>query len=412
MTSKYNQEPKGYTMSTVMQEAARCLLCEDAPCSKACPAHTNPAKFIRSVRFRNVKGAAETIRENNALGAICARVCPTERYCEKACTRAKIDGPIDISGIQRYVTDMERKENMQILHAGKDNGMSIAIIGSGPAGLQAATTLRQKGYAVDIYEKQAKAGGYLTYGIPEYRLPEAIVDYEVQRIVNLGANIKYNVTVGKDITMDELKAKYNAVIVAIGASAAKMIPMFEHNICTESAISFLARAKENKGNIDVPDNVLVIGGGDVAMDVVTTLKKLDVPHVTDVVYEEFDEFRASKKELEGAQKAGVTIIDGYEPKEVHQNRATFKHRKIDSELTITADKIILAVGQKVDADGLDIDIQHNEIPFREARYHTKDPKVFATGDIVDGDKTVVVAVQKGKEVAEEIDRVLGGQNND
>ncbi|HJA26987.1 MAG TPA: FAD-dependent oxidoreductase [Candidatus Limosilactobacillus intestinigallinarum] len=412
MTSKYNQEPKGYTMSTVMQEAARCLLCEDAPCSKACPAHTNPAKFIRSVRFRNVKGAAETIRENNALGAICARVCPTERYCEKACTRAKIDGPIDIGGIQRYVTDMERKENMQILHAGKDNGMSIAIIGSGPAGLQAATTLRQKGYGVDIYEKQAKAGGYLTYGIPEYRLPEAIVDYEVQRIVNLGANIKYNVTVGKDITMDELKAKYSAVIVAIGASAAKTIPMFEHNICTESAISFLARAKENKGNIDVPDNVLVIGGGDVAMDVVTTLKKLDVPHVTDVVYEEFDEFRASKKELEGAQKAGVTIIDGYEPKEVHQNRATFKHRKIDSELTITADKIILAVGQKVDAAGLDIDIQHNEIPFREARYHTKDPKIFATGDIVDGDKTVVVAVQKGKEVAEEIDRVLGGQNND
>lgn len=412
MTSKYNQEPKGYTMSTVMQEAARCLLCEDAPCSKACPAHTNPAKFIRSVRFRNVKGAAETIRENNALGAICARVCPTERYCEKACTRAKIDGPIDISGIQRYVTDMERKENMQILHAGKDNGMSVAIIGSGPAGLQAATTLRQKGYAVDIYEKQAKAGGYLTYGIPEYRLPEEIVDYEVQRIVNLGAKINYNVTVGKDITMDELKAKYNAVIVAIGASAAKTIPMFEHNICTESAISFLARAKENKGNIDVPDNVLVIGGGDVAMDVVTTLKKLNVPHVTDVVYEEFDEFRASKKELAGAQKAGVTIIDGYEPKEVHQNRATFKHRKIDSELTITADKIILAVGQKVDADGLDIDIQHNEIPFREARYHTKDPKVFATGDIVDGDKTVVVAVQKGKEVAEEIDRVLGGQNND
>ena len=176
MTSKYQTEAKGYTMTTVMQEAARCLLCEDAPCSKACPAHTNPAKFIRSVRFRNVKGAAETIRENNALGAICARVCPTERYCESACTRAKIDGPIDIGGIQRYVTDMERKENMQILHAGKPNGMNIALIGSGPAGLQAVTTLLQKGYAVDIYEKNAKAGGYLTYGIPEYRLPESIVE--------------------------------------------------------------------------------------------------------------------------------------------------------------------------------------------------------------------------------------------
>lgn len=412
MSSEYTKEAKGYTMSTVMQEAARCLLCEDAPCSKACPAHTNPAKFIRSVRFRNIKGAAETIRENNALGAICARVCPTEKLCEEACTRKKIDGPIDIAGIQRYVTDMERKENMQVLHAGKDNGMKIAIIGSGPSGLQVAATLRQKGYGVDIYEKQAKAGGYLTYGIPEYRLPETIVDYEVQRIVNLGANIKYNVTVGKDITMDQLKENHDAVIVAIGAAKAKTIPMFEHNICTESAISFLARCKENQGKIDVPNNVVVIGGGDVAMDVVTSLKKLGVPHVTDVVYEEFKEFLASKKELEGARAAGVTIIDGYVPKEVHQNRITFKHRKIDSELKITTDKIILAIGQKVDADGLDIDIQHNEIPFRDARYHTKDPKIFATGDIVDGPKLVVTAVQKGKEVAEEIDHVLGGQDND
>lgn len=114
----------------------------------------------------------------------------------------------------------------------------------------------------------------------------------------------------------------------------------------------------------------------------------------------------------GAQEAGVTIVDGYVPKEVHLNRATFNHRKIKSELTITADKIILAVGQKANAEGLDIDLQHNEIPFREPRFRTKDPKVFATGDIIAGDKTVVVAVQKGKGVAEEINRLLGGQEND
>lgn len=412
-SSNYTKEDQGYTMSTVMQEAARCLLCEDAPCSKACPAHTNPAKFIRSVRFRNVKGAAETIRENNALGAICARVCPTERYCESACTRAKIDGPIDIAGIQRYVTDMECKENMQILHVGKPNGMSVAIIGSGPSGLQSATTLLQKGYAVDIYEKAPKAGGYLTYGIPEYRLPESIVDYEVQRIVNLGAKIHYNQVIGKDLSIDDLKKDHDAVIVAVGLAKAKMLPMFEHNICTESAISFLARAKESKGELtDLPDNVLVIGGGDVAMDVVTTLKRLGVSHVTDVVYEEFKEFKASKKELAGAQAQGVTIVDGYVPTGVRQNKVTFKARNIDSEMTITADKIILAVGQKADMSDLGIDLQHNEVPFRAAKYRTPDPRVFATGDIVAGDQTVVYAVQKGKEVAEEVNQVLGGSSND
>lgn len=412
-SSNYTKEDQGYTMSTVMQEAARCLLCEDAPCSKACPAHTNPAKFIRSVRFRNVKGAAETIRENNALGAICARVCPTERYCESACTRAKIDGPIDIAGIQRYVTDMERKENMQILHVGKPNGMSVAIIGSGPSGLQSATTLLQKGYAVDIYEKAPKAGGYLTYGIPEYRLPESIVDYEVQRIVNLGAKIHYNQAIGKDLSIDDLKKDHDAVIVAVGLAKAKMLPMFEHNICTESAISFLARAKESKGELtDLPDNVLVIGGGDVAMDVVTTLKRLGVSHVTDVVYEEFKEFKASKKELAGAQAQGVTIVDGYVPTGVRQNKVTFKARNIDSEMTITADKIILAVGQKADMSDLGIDLQHNEVSFRAAKYRTPDPRVFATGDIVAGDQTVVYAVQKGKEVAEEVNQVLGGRSND
>lgn len=414
----YTKEGKGYPTNefqlagSAMEEAARCLLCEDAPCVKACPAHTNPAKFIRSVRFGNIKGAAKTIRENNALGAICARVCPTERLCEGACVRAKVDRPVSIGGIQRYVTDMDRKYHMQILHPGKDNGKSIAIIGSGPSGLQAATTLREKGYTVDIYEAKPKAGGYLTYGIPEYRLPQDIVDYEVNRIVGLGTKIHYNTKVGKDISIDELKAAHNAVIIAVGASDAKVIPMFEHNICTESAISFLARVKSAQGNVKVPDNVLVIGGGDVAMDVGTTLKRLGVPHVTDMVYEEFSEFLASKKELRGAQDAGVRIVDGYKPVSVRQNTVTFEHRKIQSITTITVDKIILAVGQKVNADGLGIDIQHNVVPFHEAMYHTKDPKVFATGDIVKGGQTVVQAVQKGKEVAEEIDRVLGGKDND
>lgn len=407
MSKKYETETPSYTMTTVMEEAARCLLCHDAPCSQACPAHTDPGKFIRSVRFRNVKGAAETIRENNALGAICARVCPTEKYCELACSRTGIDSPIDIGGIQRYVTDFEQQAKMDILKKGDSNGKTIAIVGSGPAGLQTATTMLERGYAVDIYEKSEKAGGYLTYGIPEYRLPQDIVDFEIKRIVNLGADIHYNVTVGKDITMDDLKANHDAVVVAVGASEAKSLSIFAGNDYVESAVDFLARVKDAKGDItDVPQNAVVIGGGDVAMDVATTLKRLDAKNVTDVAYEEFDEFRASKKELEGTRTAGVTIVDGYVPSAVDGNVVTFKHRKIDSELKIKADKIILAIGQQINADNLGINIERGVVPY--VGYKTDDPKVYITGDIAQGDQTVVWAVRKGKEVADLVDQTLLG----
>lgn len=407
MTKKFEEEiAQAYTINTVMEEAQRCLLCLDAPCSKSCPAGTDPAKFIRSVRFRNFKGAAETIRENNALGSICARVCPTEKYCQQGCSRCGIDRPIDIGGIQKFVTDFEQEANMEILEKGQPNGKNVAIIGSGPSGLQAAASLLNLGFGVDIYEKNSKAGGYLRYGIPEYRLPNAIVDNEIARIVKLGAQFNYNTTVGKDITMDDLKSKYDAVLVAIGASEAKTLPMFEGNANVETAVSFLADVKENKGNVKLPQNILVIGGGDVAMDVVTTLKLLGVKNVTNVVYEEFSEFLASKKELEGAHAQGVSIIDGYAPEKVESNTVTFKHRHIDSEIKITVDKIILAVGQKVNADTLGLNIVKNEVGFDG--YKSGDSKVFVTGDIAHGDKTVVWAVRKGKEAAEEINKSLGG----
>lgn len=407
MTKKYAEEiEQAYTVITVMEEAQRCLLCHDAPCSESCPAGTDPGKFIRSVRFRNFKGAAETIRENNALGGICARVCPTERYCQKACSRCGIDRPIDIGGIQRFVTDFEAKADMHILRKGEGSGKRIAVVGSGPSGLQAAASLLQMGHEVDVYDKNAKAGGYLRYGIPEYRLPDKVVDKEIERIAELGAQFKLGVNVGKDVTMDELKAKYDAVLLAVGFSAPKTLPMFEGSDIVETAVSFLARVKDNKGEAELPDNIVVIGGGDVAMDVVTSLKLLGVKNVTDVVYEEFCEFLASKKELRGAQELGVTIIDGYVPVEFADHTVTFKHRHIDSVLRIKTDKVILAVGQKADAENLGLELVKNEVTFDG--YKTSDGKVFVTGDIARGDKTVVYAVRKGKEAAAAINESLGG----
>ncbi|MFA5421459.1 MAG: FAD-dependent oxidoreductase [Bacilli bacterium] len=409
MSKKYMAELEpAFTPLTVCEEASRCLLCLDAPCSKDCPAGTDPGRFIRAVRFRNFKGAAEVVRENNALGSTCARVCPTERYCQKGCARSGIDVPIDIGRIQRFITDFEVNNGMKILKKGKPNGKRVAIVGSGPGALQAAASLARLGYVVNIYEKESKAGGYLRYGIPEYRLPTRIVDQEIERVMDLGVAIHLNCMVGKDKSLEQLKNDNDAVIIAVGASYGKMIPAFKNNPHVEIAIDFLKRVKDHQGHVELPESILVIGGGDVAMDVDVTLKMLGVKNVTDVVYEEFCEFRASKKELRDAQKLGISIIDGYVPTAVDGATVTFKHRTIPGELKITADKIIMAIGQYPDIKGLEgLRIVNGESDIKG--YVTDDPKVYVAGDIAHLDKTVVAAVRTGKDVASLIHSRLGGR---
>ena len=169
-----------FTPLLAIKEASRCLLCHDAPCSQACPAQTDPGKFIRSIYFRNFKGAAETIRENNALGAVCA---------------------IDIGRLQRFVTDFEQQTGMEIYQPGTKTLGKVAIIGAGPAGLQASVTLTNQGYDVTIYEKEAHPGGWLRNGIPQFRLPQSVLDAEIARIEKMGVTIKCNNEIGKTLTL-------------------------------------------------------------------------------------------------------------------------------------------------------------------------------------------------------------------
>lgn len=409
MSKKYQEEYEaGYSPRLVMEEASRCLLCLDAPCSQHCPAGTDPAKFIRSVRFKNIKGAAETVRINNALGAICARVCPTERYCQEGCSRSGIDKPIDIGRIQRYITDFEAATKMEIWEPKPLNGKKVAVVGSGPGGLTAAAELALEGFKVTIYEKDAQAGGYLRYGIPEYRLSNSVVDREINRIVRLGVDIALNTRVGVDVSLEDLEKENDAVVISIGSCKGKVLPMFENNRKAKLAVDWLKQVKSRKGKVKIPENVLVIGGGDVAMDTVTTLKLLGCPHVTDVVYEQFNEFRASEKELKSAQEQGVTIIDGYIPVGTARGGIVkFKHRIIPSELKIKADLIILAVGQCVDPTGLGLEINRGEVTFEGN--HLKNSKIFVAGDIAHGEKTVVWGVRTGKEVAYAVRQFVRGK---
>ncbi|MFA6619885.1 MAG: FAD-dependent oxidoreductase, partial [Bacilli bacterium] len=379
------------SLKTLNEEVDRCLLCLDAPCSADCPAGTDPAKFIRSARFLNYEGAAETIRENNPLGAICARVCPTERYCQKGCSRSGIDRPIEIGKIQRFLTDYEAAHGMKILQKGTPNGKKVAIVGAGPAGLSAAATLVKLGYHAEIYDERKEAGGYLRYGIPEYRLPNAVVDSEVEQIADLGVVFHLGEKVSQ-AKLNSLKGSFDAVVLAIGQSQGKTLSLFQGAKNVRSAVDFLAEVKTAKGKVDLPQSVLVIGGGDVAMDTVTTLKLLGVPQISDVVYETFAEFKASKKELQGAQKLGVSILDGYVPISYENGRVGFKHRFKESTLSIKANLIILAVGQVTSlGDWTDLVLDKGE--------GKSEGKFFVAGDIAPGEKTVVYAVRTGKAAA-------------
>ena len=389
-----------YDIKAAIAEASRCLLCIDAPCSLECPAKTDPAKFIRSLRFLNFKGGAEVIRKNNALGAVCARVCPEEKYCQKGCLRSGIDRPIQIGLLQKFLTDFEMESGLEVYDVKPSTNKKIAIIGSGPSGLQAATTLSLLGHQVTIYEKEAKLGGYLRYGIPEFRLSNQVIDVEVERILKLGVKVVKNHLV---TNLEKLQKQYDAVIVASGLSKGRELAEFKRHKNSVIAVDFLKEVKVKQGELTLPSNVLVIGGGDVAMDVNSTLKLLGVKQVTNVIYETFDELRASQKEFDLAVNLKTSLIDGYEIQEVLADEVIFRHRKIQAELKVKADLVILAVGQVNETTNLGLSLSNEP-----TNAHLGD-NLFITGDLHQGDKTVVYAIKLGKEVAELVNQFLGGQ---
>lgn len=294
---------------------------------------------------------------------------------------------------------------MEILPKGAKNLGKVAVVGSGPAGLQAAATLTQLGYDVTVYEKEEKCGGWLRYGIPEYRLPTDVLDREIDRIAKSGVTF----VTGTQITdLQPLKKDYLAVLLAVGASYGRLLPMFADNPNVELAVELLAKIKENYDTIDIPRNALIIGGGDVAMDVATSLKLLGSSNVTVVAREQMAEFPASKKEYADAHDNNVSIIDGFTPVAVQDNKVTFRHVATDSELTVCADRIILAIGQMSHLEVFGT-VESERGIVKTQNYRTSDEQVFAAGDIVEGDKIVVAAVKYGKEAAFAIHEYLGGK---
>jgi dihydropyrimidine dehydrogenase (NAD+) subunit PreT len=392
----YGEEmEKGYNLRTAMEEASRCLLCHDAPCSKSCPAGTDPAKFIRSLRFRNIKGAAETIRENNPLAGCCAEVCPYGQLCEQGCSRSGIDKPINIGKLQKFIVEQEKEQGMEFLKKEAAKPEKIACVGAGPASLSCARELALKGYGVTIYEAQEKAGGVLTYGIIPSRLSQEIVDFDIQTIEKLGVTFKFNETIDA-AKLECLKAQYDAVFVGTGLWKSKIVDIPGKELDgVVSAIEFLKDARTNAEKMNLGKTVLVIGGGDVAMDCVTTAKQLGAK-ATIVYRRTVEEAPADIAEVSAVQAMGIPIIQEFAPAEIlgengHVTAMKFAGRDGESELTMKADQVVFAIGQTADDTTADI---------------TESDKVFTGGDMVNGGKTVVQAVADGKIAAIKIAECL------
>lgn len=386
------EKSTGFNYRLAMEEASRCLLCEDAPCSKGCPAGTDPAKFIRSLRFKNIKGAAETIRENNPLGGSCAWVCPYDRMCEEECSRCGIDKPIQIGKIQRYLVEEEQAMSAKFVGAGKKIGKKVALIGAGPASLACARELAIAGVDTTIFEKQAKAGGVLRYGITPTRLPDRVVDFDIELIKELGVKFEF----GKEIKFEDiekLKNDYGAVFVGVGLWDSKKVNIEGSELKgVESAIDFLFKARTGEIK-ELPDRVVVIGGGDVAMDCATTARQLGSEKACICYRRSIEEAPANIDEISFVREMGIPIYTGFAPEKIcgENGRVTglvAKGMKDDNEMTLKADMVIFAIGQE---------------QVEEYKDFVAGDGVFSGGDALHGvGITVVESVCEGKEAAYQI----------
>ncbi|MCL2522637.1 MAG: NADPH-dependent glutamate synthase [Erysipelotrichales bacterium] len=422
----------GYSLESAILEAKRCLACKTAPCEQGCPVKVKIKDFIREVRSANIDLALEKISEDNILPAICGRVCPQETQCEKHCVLGlkNPEQAINIGKLERFVGDYGKLKKEKNISA---NGIKVAIIGSGPAGMTCAGELAKKGFEVTVFEALHEAGGVLTYGIPEFRLPKKLIVNEWHKLTGLGVKLETNVIVGKTITIKELETKgFKEFFVATGAGLPKGLNIKGENLTgVYYANGFLTRInlmKAYKQEYHTPykayKHVVVIGGGNVALDAARTAKRLGA-EVTIVYRRSKAEMPARLEEVKHAEEEGIEFNFLMNPKEIkgtdkvegllcekmilgevdQSGRASFK--PTGEVIGIKADMVIIAVGQSANPSFFNnIEIERNKYGniVVDEKQASSYPNLYAGGDIVTGASTVIEAMGHGKLVADIISK--------
>ena len=426
----------GYTEEQALDEAARCLNCKNHPCVDGCPVNVRIPEFIQKIVEKDYEGAYQVIHQTSSLPAVCGRVCPQESQCEMHCVRGKKGDPVGIGRLERFVADWHNAHSTEAAAVPAPNGHKVAVIGSGPAGLTCAGDLAKKGYEVTVFEALHLAGGVLVYGIPEFRLPKAIVQKEVDGLKAMGVKVETNTVVGRTITIDELMEEYGFEAVFIGSGAG--LPMFM-NIPGEnlkgvySANEFLTRINlmkayraDSKTPIRHSGKVAVVGGGNVAMDAARCARRLGAD--VSIVYRRSEaEMPARKEEVHHAKEEGIHFRMLTNPKAILGDENGFVRAmtcvemelgepdergrrrpvpKPGSEFELPVETVVVAIGNSpnplIKKTTPDLPTETWGGITTDEHGRTGKKHVYAGGDAVTGAATVILAMGAGKKAAQAI----------
>jgi glutamate synthase (NADPH/NADH) small chain len=427
INSNFGDLHESLNLSQAIAEANRCLYCYDAPCIQACPTSIDIPTFIHQIRTENVNGSAATILSQNIMGGTCARVCPTEILCEEACVlNASLEHPVEIGDLQRYAVDhlMKNTQTHPFERATK-SGKSIAVVGAGPAGLACAHRASLLGHDVTVYEAKEKSGGLNEYGLAAYKMVDDYAQKETDFILDLGGiKIIHNQRLGENLSLKNLQNNYDAVFIGVGLASTWSLELDNEEAGgVYDAVDFIEslRQTEDKSEVYVGKDVVVIGAGNTAIDAAVQAKRLGAENVTLVYRRGEEHMSATDFEVELARLNGVQIKLWFAPKRIIADeqvaQVEFVKTKLeDGILVVTvftyrieADMVLKAIGQKLELEDLKgIDVERGKIVVDE-NYQSSIAGVFAGGDAIDcGEDLTVQAVEDGKQAAHAIDNMLNG----